>query len=64
MGYSKIQIKNIIEELLEIFGLEDKMDTEAHFSFPWYVAKAFLCLCFYKEYRKSSLDEPTLGLDC
>ncbi len=63
MGYNKKAIKNQVEELVEVFGLKDKIDTEARFLSRGMQQKLAVACALIKNTEILLLDEPTLGLD-
>ncbi len=62
-GYSYKQVKNKIEELVEIFGLQGKINTEARFLSRGMQQKLAIACALIKNTKILFLDEPTLGLD-
>jgi len=62
-GYSYAQVKNRINELIEVFGLQDKINTEARFLSRGMQQKLAIACAFIKDTDILFLDEPTLGLD-
>ncbi len=62
-GYSVKQVKERIDELIEIFGLKNKVDTEARFLSRGMQQKLAIACALVKNTDILFLDEPTLGLD-
>ncbi len=62
-GYSSRQVKKQIDELVELFGLEDKINTEARFLSRGMQQKLAIACALIKNTDILFLDEPTLGLD-
>lgn len=63
MGYSYRNFKERIDELINIFGLKEKMNTEARFLSRGMQQKLAIACAFIKDTDILLLDEPTLGLD-
>lgn len=62
-GYAYKQVKNRINELIEVFGLQDKINTEARYLSRGMQQKLAIACAFIKNTDILLLDEPTLGLD-
>ncbi len=62
-GYSSRQVKEKMDELIELFGLEDKVNTEARFLSRGMQQKLAIACALIKNTDILFLDEPTLGLD-
>lgn len=63
MGYTQREVKHRIEELVEIFGLKEKIDAEARFLSRGMQQKLSIACALIKNTDILLLDEPTLGLD-
>ncbi|MEO0107485.1 MAG: ABC transporter ATP-binding protein [candidate division WOR-3 bacterium] len=63
MGYGRKEVKAQIEELVETFGLKEKVDTEARFLSRGMQQKLAISCALIKNTEILLLDEPTLGLD-
>ncbi|UCG91692.1 MAG: ABC transporter ATP-binding protein [candidate division WOR-3 bacterium] len=62
-GYSYKQVRNRIDELIGVFGLNDKINTEARFLSRGMQQKLAIACALIKNTDILLLDEPTLGLD-
>jgi ABC-2 type transport system ATP-binding protein len=62
-GYSYRQVKSTIDELIGVFGLQEKITTEARFLSRGMQQKLAIACAFIKNTDILLLDEPTLGLD-
>ncbi len=62
-GYSYKQVRNRTDELIDVFGLHDKINTEARFLSRGMQQKLAIACAFIKNTDILLLDEPTLGLD-
>lgn len=62
-GYSARQVKTQIEELVDLFGLREKINTEARFLSRGMQQKLAVACALIKKTDILLLDEPTLGLD-
>lgn len=63
MGYSYKNCKKRIDELINIFGLKEKTNTEARFLSRGMQQKLAIASALIKDTEIILLDEPTLGLD-
>jgi len=62
-GYSSRQVKTKMDGLIDLFGLRDKINTEARFLSRGMQQKLAIACALIKNTDILFLDEPTLGLD-
>ncbi len=63
MGYNKRKVKGQIDELIELFGLKEKINTESRFLSRGMQQKLALACALIKNTDVLLFDEPTIGLD-
>lgn len=63
MGYNIRKVRDQIEEYIELFGLQEKINTESRFLSRGMQQKLALACALIKNTNVLLLDEPTIGLD-